>query len=198
MSFPSQNTTTGASGPPPAGGGGTIARAATTILNTPPTPNLNGPFPGSIPRADTGIFWGMPAGLHLRGTNDENLIIFRRPVGINNTLTNAAACQTLEEGRRRATVMYAAVLAAQTTKRTAHLLVSVLIYVSHFSQIIISASLTALGPTAGDHTIIITLLGAINRVIAGVLALIKCQGLGERLRQDQTEFLETAGLDRVD
>ena len=44
------------------------------------------------------------------------------------------------------------------------------------------------GPTAGDHAITITILGAFNTVIAGVLALIKGQGLPERLRQDRAEF----------
>jgi len=44
------------------------------------------------------------------------------------------------------------------------------------------------GPTAGSYPALITLLGAINTVVAGVLALIKGQGLAERLRHDQAEF----------
>jgi len=44
------------------------------------------------------------------------------------------------------------------------------------------------GPTAGQYTLTITILGAINTVIAGVLALIKGQGLPERLRHDRAEF----------
>lgn len=63
-----------------------------------------------------------------------------------------------------------------------------LVYASHFLQIIVGASLTALGPSAGDHTITITILGAMNTVVAGVLALVKGQGLPERLRQDKAEF----------
>jgi hypothetical protein len=64
----------------------------------------------------------------------------------------------------------------------------VMVYTSHFLQIIVGASLTALGPSAGDHTITITVLGAMNTVVAGVLALVKGQGLPERLRQDRAEF----------
>lgn len=46
--------------------------------------------------------------------------------------------------RKRATGIYAAVLTAQRSKRAGHLFVSVLIYASHFVQIIVGASLTAL------------------------------------------------------
>ena len=44
------------------------------------------------------------------------------------------------------------------------------------------------GPTAGDHVIAITLLGAVNTVIAGVLALVKGQGLPDRLYHDRAEY----------
>ncbi len=49
--------------------------------------------------------------------------------------------------------------------------------------------LTALGPVAAqDHGMIITVLGAANTIIAGVLALVKGQGLPERLRKDELEY----------
>lgn len=44
------------------------------------------------------------------------------------------------------------------------------------------------GPSAGDHVLAITILGAANTVIAGVLALIKGQGLPDRLYHDRAEF----------
>ena len=44
------------------------------------------------------------------------------------------------------------------------------------------------GPSAGDHVLAITLLGAFNTVIAGILALIKGQGLPDRLYHDRAEF----------
>ncbi|KAM7216338.1 hypothetical protein V8F06_008260 [Rhypophila decipiens] len=197
------------------------------ILPSPPiSPNV--PLPG-IPKADTAMSWGAPAGLHVRKNNDENLIIFRRAVGISgvtNTLTGTTfpLAKTLEEGRggydtgtgtrarghgfsrgrtwrvmtgwaagqghggKKATGIYAAVLQAQKSKRAGHVFVCVLVWVCHFGQIILGASLTALGPTAGSYPALITLLGAINTVIAGILALIKGQGLAERLRHDQAEF----------
>ncbi|KAK4213295.1 hypothetical protein QBC37DRAFT_174413 [Rhypophila decipiens] len=201
-----------------------------------PSPPIspNAPLPG-IPKADTAMSWGAPAGLHVRKNNDENLIIFRRAVGISgvtNTLTGTTfpLAKTLEEGRggygtgtgtrgarghgfsrgrtwrvmtgwtaaggdggsygsgKKATGIYAAVLQAQKSKRAGHVFVCVLVWVCHFGQIILGASLTALGPTAGSYPALITLLGAINTVIAGILALIKGQGLAERLRHDQAEF----------
>ncbi|KAK0722024.1 hypothetical protein B0T26DRAFT_739345 [Lasiosphaeria miniovina] len=144
--------------------------------------------PVSLSKADTDTSWGDPAGLHLRKVNDENLVIFRRAVGINSMLAGNSDSHSLEEGRREAMGMYASVLRAQTRKNVAYLLLTFLIYASHFSQIIIGASLTALGPTAGEHSVVITVLGAVNTVVAGVLALVKGQGLPERLRKDQAEF----------
>jgi hypothetical protein len=44
------------------------------------------------------------------------------------------------------------------------------------------------GPTAGEHVLVITLLGAVNTVLAGVLALIKGQGLPDRLYHHQAEY----------
>ncbi|KAK3488067.1 uncharacterized protein B0T23DRAFT_323106 [Neurospora hispaniola] len=139
-------------------------------------------------RADNNLSWGDPAGLPMRRTNDENLVIFRRAIGINSGLAGESDPRSLEEGRRRAVGMYAATMKAQLEKRVKHALIDVLLYASHLAQILIGATLTALGPSAGKHAIIITVLGAVNTVIAGVLALIKGQGLPERLRHDQAEF----------
>lgn len=133
---------------------------------SPQSPPL--PLPG-IPKADTAMSWGAPAGLHVRRNNDENLVIFRRAVGISGVANNLSgttfpvgalpdAAKTLEEGRgylqgvgilgcrggKKATGIYAAVVHARRTKRAGHLVVGVLIYVSHFLQIILGASLTAL------------------------------------------------------
>ncbi|KAK1783173.1 hypothetical protein QBC45DRAFT_447934 [Copromyces sp. CBS 386.78] len=141
-----------------------------------------------ILKADTNLSWGDPAGLPLRGTNDENLVIFRRAIGINSGLAGESDPRSLEEGRRRAVGMYAAAMKAQREKRVKHALIDFLLYASHLAQILIGATLTAFGPSAGKHAILITVLGAINTVIAGVLALIKGQGLPERLRHDQAEF----------
>jgi hypothetical protein len=44
------------------------------------------------------------------------------------------------------------------------------------------------GPTAGSHVAVITFLGAINTVLAGALALIKGQGLPDRIYHDRAEY----------
>ncbi|KAK0619989.1 hypothetical protein B0T14DRAFT_398776, partial [Immersiella caudata] len=144
--------------------------------------------PEAVAKADDVMAWSEPAGLRVRRANDENLVIFRRAVGINSELEHADDCRSLEEGRRKATGMYAATLQAQRSKQIMYMLIQIMVYSSHFMQIIVGASLTALGPSAGQHTITITILGALNTIIAGVLALVKGQGLPERLRHDKAEF----------
>ncbi|KAK4032548.1 hypothetical protein C8A01DRAFT_50682 [Parachaetomium inaequale] len=139
-------------------------------------------------KADTDLSWGAPAGLHIRRLNDENLVIFRRAVGINSTLSGSTDPESLEAGRRKAVGIYAAALSEVRRKKWMYHILSFVINASHFAQIIIGASLTALGPSAGDHVIAITLLGAVNTVIAGVLALIKGQGLPDRLYHDRAEY----------
>ena len=150
------------------------------------TPYLD-PVPG-IPKVDTNISWPTPAGLPPRGPNDENLVIFRRALGINSHLSTSTEGGTLEQGRKAALGIYRAVLHEQKTKKWQHRVVSVLLYLCHFTQIIIGAVLTALGPAAARHSRSITILGAVNTVLAGVLALMKGQGLPERLRKDEVEF----------
>jgi hypothetical protein len=51
------------------------------------------------------------------------------------------------------------------------------------AQIIFAATLTALGASASPHDII-TVFGAINTAVAGILALMKGQGLPDRYRSD--------------
>lgn len=58
----------------------------------------------------------------------------------------------------------------------------------HFAQIIIGAALTALGPLANDHGVVITILGALNTVIAGVLALVSGQGVPDRIQKDEIGY----------
>lgn len=160
----------------------------------PPTPAQR------LPKADTNLSWGGPAGLHLRSNNDESLQIFRRALGINThlgmpgsgsstSLSPGGGGSALESGRRPTPGgIYASVLDAQRRKAWSYAVLSALIYACHFGQIIIGAGLTALGPAAGEHTLAITALGAVNTIIAGVLALMKGNGLPERLGKDKVEF----------
>lgn len=99
---------------------------------------------GQLPKADTDLSWGVPAGLHIRRFNDENLVIFRRAVGINSTLSGSTDPESLEAGRRKAVGIYAAAITLERRKTWMYHTMSVFITGCHFAQIIVAASLTAL------------------------------------------------------
>jgi hypothetical protein len=56
------------------------------------------------------------------------------------------------------------------------------------AQIMIGAAITALGPTGDEHMLAITILGAFNTSIAGILALLKGRGFPHRLRRNMVEL----------
>lgn len=144
-----------------------------------------------LPKVDTDLSWGTPAGLRMRDNNDDGqvLLIFRRAVGINSdrasTFTDS---ETLEKGRRHAVGVYRHVIEQQRRKKLLHHTLGVILYVSHFIQIIVAAVLTALGPNAKNYEVPITVLGGVNTVVAGVLAILKGSGVIERLSKDEVEF----------
>lgn len=131
--------------------------------------------------------WPIPAGLPPRDNDDENLIIFRRAIGINYHLA-AADTVSMEEGRRKAVGIYKAVITAKRNKMWQFRAMWCVIMFCHFAQIIIGAALTALGPLANDHGVVITILGALNTVIAGVLALVSGQGVPDRIQKDEIGY----------
>lgn len=169
---------------PPPTRNGTIKPGSSTKAQEPPTPSYK------LPKVDTNLVWPSPIGVKPRGPNDDNLIVFRRAVGINSSdvgipSANSKSAGTLEEGRKSATGIYLCVLQEQRRRKWQHFALSSLLNLSHFAQIVIGATLTALGPSAGKYTVVITALGAVNTVLAGVLALLKGQGLPERLHKDE-------------
>lgn len=119
--------------------------------------------------------------------NPSNLLLFRRAIGINTHLGPEDECN-LEGGRSAALGIYAATIAARDRYRIYRILVTVLLYTCHAVQLVIGAVLTALGPSAGTHRRSITVLGAINTAVAGVLTLMKSKGLPEKLRRDEIGF----------
>lgn len=131
--------------------------------------------------------WPAPAGLPPRDDDDERLIIFRRAIGINYNLA-AADTVSMEEGRRKAVGIYRAVIKAKRAKMWQFRAMWCVVLFCHFAQIIIGASLTALGPLANDHGVVITILGATNTVIAGVLALVSGQGVPDRIQKDEIGY----------
>lgn len=142
-----------------------------------------------LAQASTEYSWTSPAGIALRDVDEESLLIFRRAVGINSdraaTFTDP---ESLEKGRRHAVGIYRSVLQQKKQKKTTHHVLGVILYICHFLQIILAATLTALGPNAKNYEIVITVLGAINTITAGVLAVFKGSGMIERLAKDEVEF----------
>ncbi len=94
--------------------------------------------------ADTDLSWLPPAGLHIPRPNHENLVIFRRAVGINSTMAGSADPKSLEEGRKKAVGIYAVALGEVRRKKVMYHVLSAVINASHVMQIVIGASLTAL------------------------------------------------------
>ncbi|KAB5536011.1 hypothetical protein GE09DRAFT_337783 [Coniochaeta sp. 2T2.1] len=164
---------------------------ATTITTTHINPQNDSRTPVTptpkLPKASTNIPWGAPAGLAMRGANDEMLLIFRRAVGINSDLSTSTVT-SLEAGRRKAVGVYADILRTKRSKAIWYMFLNIVLWLSYFFQIIVGAGLTALGPGSASHPNWITGLGVLNTVIAGFLALVKGQGLPERLRKDEMEF----------
>ncbi|KAI1152787.1 hypothetical protein F4825DRAFT_450206 [Nemania diffusa] len=158
--------------------------AAPKPLQTNPSP-INPPPPQ---KADTMMSWGSPAGLAIRSNNDENLLIFRKALGINVHRAVADANGTLEEGRKSAMGIYRTVIETQTRMIIQHALLQAFLYFVYFVQIIIGAVLTALGATSEGYKIAITILGAFNTVLAGVLALIKGSGQPQKLGKDRIGY----------
>ncbi|KAI1302513.1 hypothetical protein F5Y03DRAFT_210628 [Xylaria venustula] len=154
-------------------------------INTsaPPPPNPSPPR-----KADTTLSWGTPAGLPIPSNNNENLLIFRKALGINMHRDVTDDNGTLEEGRKSAIGIYRNVITTQTRLHIQHALLTAFLYLVYFAQIIIGAALTALGATAARYERVITILGAFNTVLAGVLALIKGSGQPQKLGKDRIGY----------
>ncbi|KAI1383029.1 uncharacterized protein F4822DRAFT_90288 [Hypoxylon trugodes] len=153
---------------------------------SPQKPGQANPTPVN-PATLKNLSWGAPAGLSIRGPNDENLVIFRKALGINYHY-EAADSGTLEEGRTSAVGIYRSVIREQQSKAIQHAFLTAFLYLCYFAQIVIGAALTAIGPTSGRYQTLITVLGAVNTVLAGLLALIKGSGQPQRLEKDRVGF----------
>lgn len=191
------------------------AKITTSGLANVVTHSADNPTPTQprLPKASTNIEWEPPIGLHLRDAKNEPLMVFRRAVGINSDLAPPTQAQApsnkrtgtgtgmgmgmaaslspgqLERGQSREPVgMYRAVIAARRRRRRQHAVTSWCLNAVHFAQIVLGAALTALGPNAGRYAVPITVLGAANTVMAGLLALLKGQGLPERLHKDRMAY----------
>lgn len=108
------------------------------------------------------------------------LIKFRSITGIHTTGTFLNT-----KGARRAANnlgIYSRIIDEETATKRKYTVVSFMIETTFLLQIAIAAAVTALAASGMSH-IVITVLGSINTVIAGVQTYLKGQGLPNRVQQ---------------
>jgi hypothetical protein len=118
-------------------------------------------------------------------TDDDNLTKFRKAIGIN---INETGTQDVESARKGARGLYAQIIRLRRSKSRQYHFIEWIYYLAIGANIIIGATLASLGPLSKLHPTAITILGVVNTSTAGVLALLKGQGLPDRLRKDEYEI----------
>jgi hypothetical protein len=98
----------------------------------------------------------------------------------------------LEHGYRRGPRgprgLYKEIIKIQRNRYIAYVLVESLYYIAILVQMFIGAVLASLGSLPTVHPAAITILGIVNTSTAGIQALLKGQGLPDRLKKDQFEM----------
>ncbi|KAI9055532.1 hypothetical protein LZ554_000480 [Drepanopeziza brunnea f. sp. 'monogermtubi'] len=119
----------------------------------------------------------------------DSLNMFRHLTGILSHTSMAHSDGTLASGRRPAPNLgiYARVVHNENTAKVGYKYFSVLINGCLGLQIVVAASLTALGAAGGSRGAV-TVFGAINTVFAGILTFLKGSGLPNRLKFYQLEW----------
>ncbi|KAG0651207.1 hypothetical protein D0Z07_2103 [Hyphodiscus hymeniophilus] len=120
---------------------------------------------------------------------DDQLNLFRHLVGITSHSSMAHAHFGDQSGGRPAPNLgiYARVVHNESTSKAGYKYFSWLINGCLGLQIVVAAALTAMG-AAGASRSAVTVFGAINTVIAGVLTFLKGSGLPNRFKYYQTEW----------
>jgi hypothetical protein len=116
---------------------------------------------------------------------NDKLANFRTLTGINS----APSLSTVAILQRPAPNLgiYARTVRAESQAALLYKVVSTLINSCLGLQIIVATALTALGAASGPHTLV-TILGAINTIIAGFLTYLKGSGLPNRLKYYENEW----------
>ncbi len=127
---------------------------------------------------------------------DDPLRVFQQIVGIGTPTSITKPTELAEKGNPYATNspnplprpkankgIYQNVVELQTHRQWEYISCTILINSCILAQIAFAAILTALGASEAPHNVI-TVFGTMNVAIAGILALLKGQGLPDRLRQD--------------
>lgn len=112
------------------------------------------------------------------------LLKLRTVIGISTPETLAISTSSNPFSKRPGANLgiYARIIAEEKQARFQFYFAASVINMCYFGQIVVAAALTALGASSASH-IVITVLGALNTVIAGILTYLKGQGLPNRLRQ---------------
>ncbi|KAI0008549.1 hypothetical protein F4779DRAFT_438212 [Xylariaceae sp. FL0662B] len=119
---------------------------------------------------------------------DDSLTLFRLLLGIN-TSPYLGYSESSPVGTRPAANIgiYARVVHSERKAKDRFKVFSILINACYFLQIVVAASLTAMG-AAGAGRGAVTAFGAINTVIAGLLTFLKGSGLPGRLKYYGNEW----------
>ncbi|KAE8371868.1 hypothetical protein BDV26DRAFT_275238 [Aspergillus bertholletiae] len=149
------------------------------------------------PRNNHGETAGMPPEVRAKGLSvarteanalippSDKLLVFRALTGIDSVPT----LNTLHHYNRTApnVGIYARVVQAEQFTAKRYRFYSILINTCLAVQIVVAASLTALGAASGPHSAV-TAFGAINTIMAGILTYLKGSGLPDRLKHYQNEW----------
>ncbi|KAE8384237.1 hypothetical protein ETB97_008234 [Aspergillus alliaceus] len=116
---------------------------------------------------------------------NDKLLVFRALTGIDSIPT----LNTLHHYHRTApnVGIYTRVIQAEQFTAQRYRFFSILINTCLGIQIVVAASLTALGAASGPHSAV-TAFGAINTIMAGILTYLKGSGLPDRLKHYQNEW----------
>ncbi|PVH75501.1 hypothetical protein DL98DRAFT_574995 [Cadophora sp. DSE1049] len=112
-----------------------------------------------------------------------NLTKFRIAIGLSS-ISDLEAGSTPSKPHD----LYKEVLHIQKRLSLQYHAIEALYYTALLAQILIGATLVSLGPMSGLHPRAITVLGIVNTSTAGILALLKGQGLPDRLRKDEYQM----------
>ena len=134
----------------------------------PPDPDLEGRDATPAPRRSS--FDGPPP---------PKLVKFRNLTGID---TPGNIKKDYRQRPAKNIGIYSRVVSEEKKTQIQYYLMATIIEASFLSQIVVAATLTALGAADASY-IAITVLGSVNTVIAGIQTYLKGQGLPNRLRQ---------------
>lgn len=126
---------------------------------------------------EASAFEGQASSVETQASNYEQ---FCRRVGIWPMSTHQPASNGSMTRPAKNKGVYEELLNCQRTSRAEYYTTASLINIALFAQIIIAAAVTAVSAAAGPR-VAVTVLGALNTVLAGSLTWVKGQGLPDRL-----------------